>query len=204
MFGCVEPRQDEPIPRLPRRLGYLRLLLSPVRPRFWGKYTDKSEKPLPICNEFGYSYALFGSDLELDILQARKACSPMHERAQAPTITILVVDDQPQILGLLQEFLDECGFHVLAASSGSEAERIVSGHANNIHLLITDIELPDGNGIKLARTIKSQRTDMAVIYMSGNLEGWPESSADFMPGAIVMEKPVVFDELRAAISRLLG
>ena len=127
----------------------------------------------------------------------------MHEEAQSVPPTVLIVDDQPQILTLLQEFLNDCGFQVLAAQTGSEAEQVAANHGDSIHLLITDIEMPNGGGVNLAQRLKSQRPDIAIIYMSGSLETLSQSKSEFMAGSICLEKPVAFDELRAAISSLL-
>ena len=127
----------------------------------------------------------------------------MHERPQLPTSTVLVVDDQPLILALLQEFLNDCGFQVLAAQNGSQAEQVSANHGGAIHLLITDIEMPDGDGLTLAQKLKAQRPDMAVIYMSGSLKTLSQSSVEFMDGSICLEKPVIFSDLQAAISTLL-
>jgi DNA-binding response OmpR family regulator len=114
-----------------------------------------------------------------------------------------VVDDQPQILVLLQDFLKDCGFRVLAAQNGSQAEQVSANHQDTLHLLITDIEMPDGDGLALAQKLKAQRPDIAVIYMSGSLKTLPESSEEFIAGSICLEKPVIFSDLQAAISTLL-
>ena len=106
----------------------------------------------------------------------------MHERAQSPTTTVLIVDDQPQILQLLQDFLNDCGFQVLVAQSGSQAEQVAANHADAIHLLITDIEMPDGDGLTLAQSLKTQRPDLAIIYMSGGLKTLPQSPVEFIAG----------------------
>ena len=127
----------------------------------------------------------------------------MHERAQSPTTTVLIVDDQPQILQLLQDFLNDCGFQVLVAQSGSQAEQVAANHADAIHLLITDIEMPDGDGLTLAQSLKTQRPDLAIIYMSGGLKTLPQSPVEFIAGSVCLEKPVTFDALRSAISTLL-
>lgn len=128
----------------------------------------------------------------------------MHESALPAAATVLVVDDQPQILSLLQDFLLDCGFQVLIAPNTSEAERVAVNHVDTIHLLITDMEMPDGDGISLAQKLKSQRPEMAIIYMSGSFKTLPQSASDGISGEICLEKPVVFDELRSVISRLLG
>ncbi|HEV3038326.1 MAG TPA: response regulator [Candidatus Angelobacter sp.] len=127
----------------------------------------------------------------------------MSESALPPATTVLVVDDQPQLLSLLQDFLTDCGFLVLAAPNGSAAEQVAANHADAIDLLITDIDMPDGDGLSLAQKLRIQRPAMAIIYMSGNLKVLRQSSIEITLGSIFLEKPVAFAELRTAISTLL-
>ncbi|HEV3037005.1 MAG TPA: response regulator [Candidatus Angelobacter sp.] len=68
----------------------------------------------------------------------------MQEEKQAPVV--LVVEDQPQILALLEEFISDLGFGVLTDQSGATAEKISASNPNVIDLLITDIEMPGVDG----------------------------------------------------------
>jgi CheY-like chemotaxis protein len=116
---------------------------------------------------------------------------------------ILVVDDQPQIRMLIQDFLCDSGFQVLVAESGPAAEQLAENYPDTIHMLITDLEMPGMDGIKLAQRLKKQRPDMEVIYMSGNLEKLWQQEHMLVAGGALLEKPVSLDRLGAVVSELL-
>lgn len=81
--------------------------------------------------------------------------------------TILVTDDDPQVLLLMTEVLKEAGYEVLQASSGKECLEAVKAHHPGIVLL--DVMLPDTTGIELCRQIKADKSlqGIFVILLSG-------------------------------------
>jgi CheY-like chemotaxis protein len=81
--------------------------------------------------------------------------------------TILLVDDEPQVVTLVREMLVREGYNVLGASDGDEALQIARDHENHIDLLLTDIVMPQLNGRELAVKLKAMRPDIKVLYMSG-------------------------------------
>jgi CheY-like chemotaxis protein len=81
--------------------------------------------------------------------------------------TVLVVDDDAALRSLASQVLHSNGFHVLAAGDVAEATEVSDHHDAPIDLLLTDIVLPSGNGITLARTILAKRPMTPVLYMSG-------------------------------------
>ncbi len=81
--------------------------------------------------------------------------------------TILVVEDQRDILELISMSLEGSGYHVLAASDGEEALRLVENYKNTIDLLLTDVIMPNSNGNELAEKLYALYPDIVVIYMSG-------------------------------------
>ena len=78
---------------------------------------------------------------------------------------ILVVDDQPALLKTLATILESAGFQVFTAGSGREAGLIASEH--QIDLLITDLGMPDEDGIELVRRLKKEHRELKIIAMSG-------------------------------------
>ncbi|MBP8251586.1 MAG: response regulator [Herpetosiphon sp.] len=74
--------------------------------------------------------------------------------------TILVVDDDPAILSGITILLEQAGYHVLQASNGADARRLL---ANKPDLVILDIMLPDDDGIELCRVIRQQTHDTPVL-----------------------------------------
>ncbi|HEY2951422.1 MAG TPA: response regulator [Verrucomicrobiae bacterium] len=82
--------------------------------------------------------------------------------------TLLVVEDEPILLLLVQGILERNGFVVLAAGNAAEALDLWEQHQNEVDLLLTDISLPDGiSGCELAERLQDQNPDLKVIYASG-------------------------------------
>lgn len=81
--------------------------------------------------------------------------------------TLLVVEDEPSILDMVKIILDGLGYDVLTASSPGEAIRVAKEHFGKIHLLITDVVMPEMNGRDLAKELVSHYPEMRLLYMSG-------------------------------------
>ncbi len=77
---------------------------------------------------------------------------------------ILIIDDEPQILKLLEKILSLDGFSVLTAENASNGIAIAQN--DNIAVVVTDVKLPDGNGIELTKRIKSSVPDTEVIIIT--------------------------------------
>ena len=81
--------------------------------------------------------------------------------------TVLVVEDEDVLRPLFRRMLHDKGYHVLEARNGSEALQISERHAGPIHLLLTDVVLPQMNGRELAERLAAMRPGLRVVYMSG-------------------------------------
>jgi len=82
--------------------------------------------------------------------------------------TVLVVDDEPDLRDLVSQVLETGGYKVLCASSGAEALEKWAKRTGDVHLLLTDIVMPDGfTGRKLAERLQSEDAKLKVIYTSG-------------------------------------
>jgi len=118
--------------------------------------------------------------------------------------TILLVEDDSAILNLVQQLLRRAGFQVLTAASGSEAMRAEAACSGVIHLLLSDIMMPDQAGPELAAALRRRRPDMLVMLMSGYPNGamlvlnhgWHFIQKPFLP-AFLLEK--VTDLLHTAV-----
>src|ERR1022692_3643502 len=77
--------------------------------------------------------------------------------------TVLVAEDDAAILRLVRVILEEAGFEVLAASSAKEAIRVAAHFSRTIHLLLSDVMMPDMCGPELADVLKQRRPDMRVM-----------------------------------------
>jgi PAS domain S-box-containing protein len=101
--------------------------------------------------------------------------------------TILVVEDEDSLRTLLCRFFRLYGYNVLEARHGGEALLICERHPGPIHLMITDVVMPQMSGQELADRLARFHPEMAVFFMSGytdsDLSGYgaPESTQHFIP-----------------------
>jgi PAS domain S-box-containing protein len=83
------------------------------------------------------------------------------------TETVLLVEDEAQVRNLAAVVLREHGYEVLEATSGNDALRISQQYKGGIHLLLSDVVMPQMSGKELADRIKRTRNDIRVLYTSG-------------------------------------
>jgi DNA-binding NtrC family response regulator len=114
--------------------------------------------------------------------------------------TILVVDDTPTILTVVTAILKNANFNVLEARSGAEAISVATNYNGEIHLLLSDIQMPLMNGPALGEVIKKQRPDLRVMLMSG-MEGGNLLVLNY--GWAFIEKPFLMDKLLQMINVVL-
>lgn len=91
--------------------------------------------------------------------------------------TILVVEDEPAVLALVSEMLEIQGYKVLRASGAEQALQVAASFNASIDLVLTDLALPETNGVKLADQLTGLRPALKTVYMSGHSERWiPEGN----------------------------
>jgi DNA-binding NtrC family response regulator len=114
---------------------------------------------------------------------------------------VLIVDDEHSILMLLQEALSKWGYQVRVASTGAEALEAV--RAGLFDAAIMDVRMPDMSGIDLLRAVKAQDESIEVVIMTGYptissaVEALKDGAYDYL------SKPLILDELRHLMSRLM-
>ncbi|NOY68323.1 MAG: response regulator [Deltaproteobacteria bacterium] len=81
--------------------------------------------------------------------------------------TLLVVEDDLAILNLVQKILTGLSYTVLAAGAPKDALNLAEKHTGNIHLVITDVVMPEMNGLELTQRLQSFYPDLKSIFMSG-------------------------------------
>ena len=109
--------------------------------------------------------------------------------------TILVVEDDQLVRQLVVRILRGQGYAVLEAADAAEAESLAREHAGPIHLLVTDVVMPGGDGIGLAGRLAETRPETKVVYMSGYAERQPAGGGLFLPGAAFLAKPFTPSDL---------
>jgi DNA-binding response OmpR family regulator len=114
--------------------------------------------------------------------------------------TILVVEDLQLVRDLVCKILKRAGFLVLAAGSGTEAIHVESTTPGPIHLLLSDVMMPDMSGPVVAQTLKKHRPEMRVMLMSG----YPGGDMLFLNhGWHFIEKPFVPAQLVERVNAVL-
>lgn len=102
------------------------------------------------------------------------------------TETILVVEDEPSVLGIAKRLLEFAGYRVLCASNGKEALALFEESRERIDLMMTDVVMPGMNGRELMEQLRSTHPDLRVLFASGYtddinvLRGVRELNMDFI------------------------
>jgi CheY-like chemotaxis protein len=120
------------------------------------------------------------------------------------TETILLVEDETTLLNLARRILEQHGYTVLVGSSGPEALQVAERHGGVIHLLVTDVVMPQMSGRVLADLLRPRCPGVRVLFTSGHTEdivvrhGVAESDIQFlqkpfMPSALVRKIRAVLD-----------
>jgi CheY-like chemotaxis protein len=118
--------------------------------------------------------------------------------------SILVVDDEPLILTMFCTILRALGYSVTEATSGAEALDKFAATGREIRLLVTDVVMPQMNGIELAAEIKRQAPGVKVLYISGyTLSVLASEGYAVEQGDAFLQKPLVPAILENRVRELL-
>ncbi len=118
--------------------------------------------------------------------------------------TILVVEDSDIIQSVIKQSLQRRGYQCLLASSGKEAKQVLQHTDITIDLLISDIQLPDSNGLELARTFRKRLPGLKVILMSGYHHPEVDENGVIEEGMFFLQKPFSMEEFWQKVDALLG
>lgn len=99
-----------------------------------------------------------------------KAAEPAARESQQASETVLFVDDDQTVRTLVRRVLRQHGYTILEAGRGDEALDLARRHTATVHLLLTDMVLPDINGLELARRISSLHPEAKLLLISGYLD----------------------------------
>lgn len=119
--------------------------------------------------------------------------------------SILVVDDEEMIRKNFCKFLTSAGYNAIIAENGREAMKVLSQFP--VNLVITDIYMPEEDGLGVIRNLRKQRPGIPIIAMSGGTPRMPYSmlpAAKFMGADRTFAKPFDPPEVLAAIRELLS
>lgn len=103
--------------------------------------------------------------------------------------TILVCEDEEPVRNLASEILRRGGYRVLSARSGAEAQRTAAAHAGPLHLFVSDMILPDGDGRRVAAALREPFPHLRVLFISGYTADVIERYGDLEADVEFLEKP---------------
>jgi DNA-binding NtrC family response regulator len=114
--------------------------------------------------------------------------------------TILVVDDDEEVLQIVVAILKHANFRVLSANSGPDALKVAEKTDGRIDLLLSDVDMPQMSGPDLGETLKKTRPDLHVMLMSGGAKG---NLLVLNYGWAFVQKPFVATKLVQMITEVL-
>jgi two-component system, cell cycle sensor histidine kinase and response regulator CckA len=117
--------------------------------------------------------------------------------------TILLVEDEPSILDMTRAMLEKQGYTVWAAPTPGQAIQLAREHTGAIHLLMTDVVMPEMNGRDLAQTLRARHPDLKLLFMSGYTADVIALNGVLEDGMHFIQKPFAQQELAVQIRHAL-
>jgi two-component system, cell cycle sensor histidine kinase and response regulator CckA len=117
--------------------------------------------------------------------------------------TILLVEDADGIRRLASGVISRAGYHVLEACDPEEATAVAGAYDGEIDLLLTDIMMPNGNGVDLAGRMLGDRPQMSVLFMSGYTDDAVVRNGMLASEAAFIQKPFTPYELLRRVKQIL-
>jgi PAS domain S-box-containing protein len=117
--------------------------------------------------------------------------------------TVLVVEDEPVVRGVIVEMLGEQGYRTLEAVDGPSGLRILRRN-ERIDLLVTDVGLPGMNGRQLADQARETRPDLKILFITGYAESVAIADGFLQPGMEMITKPFDLDNLSRRIRSMVS
>ncbi len=116
---------------------------------------------------------------------------------------ILLVEDEPDILSLYKHMLQHHGYAVLSAATPTEAIRLLEAHCGEVHLLLTDVVLPEMNGCDLSKKLQLICPNLKTLFMSGYTNDIIARHGMLDEGVNFIQKPFSIKALLTAIQNML-
>ena len=119
--------------------------------------------------------------------------------------TILLVEDEPEVLVVTQAMLERLGYRVLTAVDGQAALERYEAHADEISLVLSDVVMPKMDGLAMVRALKAENPAIRVVLITGYPSQQGEWARDFMAQDVVdwLQKPLSLAQLAQTVSGAL-
>lgn len=149
-----------------------------------------------------------GSNFHIYLPEAREPSAPtssshMPAVATGGSETILLVEDEDGVRNLLFEVLSSKGYRVIPAMDGADALELAKRHEGPIHILVTDVVMPRMGGPELARKLREERSNAAVLFTSGYTGDAITNQGDLGPDAEFLQKPFSPEVLASKVRGML-
>jgi PAS domain S-box-containing protein len=148
-----------------------------------------------------------GSTFEI-YLPRVEAVADARDAAPAPALggseTILLVEDEDSLRAMVRELLRAGGYTVLDTQSGADAIEIAGSRPAPIHLLLTDVVMPQISGPELANAVRARRPGIKVVYMSGYSDEAIAPHGVLDPGTVLLSKPFTAHALAQKVAEALA
>jgi CheY-like chemotaxis protein len=116
-------------------------------------------------------------------------------------VRILIVDDDPRVREVLSEMLESASYHVTQASNGKDAISVLQGAT--FHAIITDLVMPEQEGIETIKLIRQDYPQIKIIAMSGAFGGDYLRIAAYLGAHSTLAKPISLETLLETVQRTL-
>lgn len=115
---------------------------------------------------------------------------------------VLLVEDDPVFRATLEEFLCDRGYHVITAGNGTDALKIYERECDAIHLIVTDICMPEPeDGIELIRSVRQSDVKLPIVVATGYDEFQTVNSTDKL-NTMIFDKPFNFGQFHLYLDQI--
>jgi PAS domain S-box-containing protein len=132
-----------------------------------------------------------------------RVASAAADEPMATGETVLVVEDEPVVRGVIVEMLHDQGYRVLEATDGPSGLRMLRLN-NRIDLLVTDVGLPGMNGRQLADQARETRPGLKILFITGYAENAAIAKGFLQPGMEMITKPFDLDNLAQRVREMVS
>ncbi len=122
--------------------------------------------------------------------QSVKQAEPLRSVDLHGSETVLIVDDDAAITGLLRDLLEHYGYSILAAGDGVEALELLETHRESIRIVISDVIMPRMNGRELVENIRKRLPELPIIMSSGYADDIVDRAAFDELKVVFLQKPL--------------
>ncbi|MCB0366838.1 MAG: response regulator [Bdellovibrionaceae bacterium] len=118
--------------------------------------------------------------------------------------TVLIVEDDPICRESLKDLFEMEDYNCLEASGGRDAVEIVKANKNAIDLIVSDIRMPNGNGVELLMSVKAMDPSIPPVILITGFSTAEEESLVEKGAECVLSKPIDFAELFAEVEKAIA